>query len=99
MPTMSFTGGNVIPYILARVQSAQLQEHVKFFNIVKYFANHNVCYNCGFGVEDWHTSAIRCNKKKRGHQDSFNDANYMQYERTNHPFCCKAVHKTMCPNF
>ncbi len=26
-------------------------------------------------------------------------ANYMEYEQANHPFCCKAMHKTMYPSF
>ncbi len=61
-------------------------------------ANQNVCYSCGFDVEDWHRSAM-CNVKKRGHQDGFNRKNYMEYECANHPFCCKAMYKTMHPSF
>ncbi len=62
------------------------------------FANQNVCDSCGFHVEDWHTSAT-CNAKKRGNQDGFNPAYYMEYKCPNHPFCCKAMHKTMYPSF
>jgi hypothetical protein len=55
MPTNPFMGGNVIPYIPAGVQPTQQREQVHFSNIMKTFANQNVCYSCGFDVEDWHT--------------------------------------------
>jgi hypothetical protein len=59
MSTNPFMGGNVIPYILVGVQPTQQREQVHFSNIVKTFANQNVCYSCGFDFEDWHTSALR----------------------------------------
>jgi hypothetical protein len=98
MPTSPFIGGNLIPYIPARVQPTQQRERVHFSNIVKTFANQNVCYSCGFDVEDWHTSAT-CNAKKRGHQEGFNCTNYMEYECANHPSCPKTMHKTMYLSF
>ncbi len=102
MPTNPFMGNNMIPYIPAGVQPPQQWEHIHFSNIVKTlvknFANQNICYSCGFDVEDWHTSAT-CNQKKRGHQDGFNRANYMEYKYTNHPFCRKAMHKTVYSSF
>ena len=78
----------------AGVNPPQRNDH--FSNIVKTFANQNVCYSCGFDVKDWHTSAT-CNRKKQGHQDGFTRTNYMEYKRANHPFCRKAMHKTMYP--
>lgn len=98
-PPMPYIGGaGIIPYIPAGIQPhAQQQPQVRFSNITKNFANQNVCYSCGFDVEDWHTSAT-CNRKKQGHQDGFTRSNYMEYERANHPFCRKAMHKTMYPN-
>ncbi len=36
--------------------------------------------------------------KKPGNQDGFPRSNYMEYERTNHPFSQKAMHKTMYPS-
>jgi hypothetical protein len=86
---------NVIPYIPAGVNPPQ--QNQGYYNIIKLFANQNVCYTCGFDVEDWHTNAT-CNKKKPGHQDGFTHSNYMEYERANHPFCRKAMHKTMYPS-
>ncbi len=98
MPTNPFMGGNMILYILAGVQPTQQSEQVHFSNIVKTFANQNVCYTYGFDVEDLHTSAM-CNVKKRGQQDGFNPTNYMEYKPTNHPFCHKAMHKTCTQAF
>jgi hypothetical protein len=71
MPTSPFVGGTMIPYIPAGVQPAQQRERAHFSNILKTFANQNICYSCGFDVEDWHTRAT-FNAKKRGHQDGFN---------------------------
>ncbi len=98
MPTNPFMGGNVIPYIPVGVKPRQERERVHFSNIVKIFANQNVCYSCGLDVDDWHTSAT-CNVKQKGQQDGFNCVNYMEYKCLNHPFCCKAMHKTMSPSF
>ncbi len=95
MPPIIPLSTNVIPYIPAGVNPPQRNQ--RFSNIVKVFANQNMCYTCGFDVEDWHMSAT-CNKKKLGHQDGFTHSNYMEYERANHPFCCKAMHKTMYPS-
>jgi hypothetical protein len=95
MPPIVPLTTNVIPYIPAGVNPPQ--QNQRFSNIVKDFANQNVCYTCGFDVEDWHTSAT-CDKKKPGHQDGFTRSNYMEYERANHPFCCKVMHKAMYPS-
>ncbi len=93
-PPIPYVGTN-IPYILAGVNLPQ--RNPPFSNIVKAYANQNVCYSCGFDVEDWHTSAT-CNQKKPGHQDGFTHSNYMEYVRANHPFSQKAMHKTMYPS-
>jgi hypothetical protein len=93
-PPIPYVGTN-IPYIPAGVNPPQ--RNPGFSNIVKAYANQNVCYLCGFDVEDWHTSAT-CNQKKPGHQDIFTCSNYMEYKRTNHPFSQKAMHKTMYPS-
>jgi hypothetical protein len=96
---MPFIGGNqMIPYIPSGAQQQmQPPPNRRFSNIVKLFANQNVCFTCGFDVEDWHTSAT-CPNKKSGHQDGFTRSNYMEYERANHQFCRKAMHKTMYPS-
>jgi hypothetical protein len=67
-----------------------------FSNITKRFANQNVCFSCGFDVEDWHRSNT-CQNKRPGHQDGFTRLNYLDYERAHHQFCRKGMHKTQYP--
>ncbi len=94
---MPFAGGNqLIPYIPAGIQPVQPQ-NPRYSNVVKQWANQNVCFSCGFDVKDWHNSSS-CPRKKPGHQDGFTRTNYLEYERANHQFCRKAMHKTMYPN-
>jgi hypothetical protein len=96
---MLFIGGNqMIPYIPRDAQQ-QPQPPLKpqFSNIVKLFANQNVCFMCGFDMEDWHMSTT-CPNKKLGHQDGFTRSNYMDYKHANHKFCRKGMHKTMYPS-
>jgi hypothetical protein len=94
---MSFASGNqLIPYIPAGIQPIQPQNPC-YSNVVKQWANQNVCFSCGFDVEDWHNSSS-CPRKKPSHQDGFTRTNYLEYEQANHQFCRKAMHKTMYPN-
>jgi hypothetical protein len=94
---LPFVGGNqMIPYIPAGVQP-QPPPNLRYSNVVKQWANQNMCFSCGFDVDDWHTSAT-CNRKKAGHQDGFTHSNYLEYERANHQFFRKAMHKTMYLN-
>ena len=93
-PTIGGTG--IIPYIPAGFQPHCHQCNPNFLNVANVFANQNVCFLCGFDVEDGHTSAT-CVNKKVGRQDRFTSSNYTQYERANHPFFRKGMHKTMYP--
>jgi hypothetical protein len=98
MPIPCLGGNQMIPYIPAGAQQQQVQppQNPRFSNIVKVFVNQNACFTCGFDVDDWHTSAT-CPNKKAGRQDGFTCSNYMEYERANHQFCRKGMHKTMYP--
>jgi hypothetical protein len=92
-----FVGGNhMIPYILVGMQPKR-QQNAHYSNVVKQWANQNVCFDCGFDVEYWHTSAT-CPWKKVGHMEGFTCSDYLEYKRANHQFCCKVMHKTMYPN-
>jgi hypothetical protein len=95
-PPVLYVGTNM-PYIPVGANPPPRQHNPNFSNIVKAYANQNVCYSCRFDVKDWHTSAM-CNQKKPGYQDGFTCSNYMEYERANHPFSRKAMHKTMYPS-
>jgi hypothetical protein len=75
-PPVPYVGTN-IPYIPAGANPPPRQRSPNFSNIIKAYANQNVCYSCSFDVEDWHTSAT-CNQKKPGHQDGFTHSNYME---------------------
>jgi hypothetical protein len=96
---MPFIGGTqIISYIPGGTQQQpQLPPKPQFTNIVQLFANQNVCFTCGFDMEDWHTSTT-CPNKKLGHQDGFTRSNYMEYAHANHKFCKKEMHKTMYPS-
>ena len=94
--------GNLpIPYMPAGAQygngRARNRLNPMFSNVVKSFANQNVCFSCGFDVEDSHNSAT-CTNRKPGHQTGFTRSNWQEYERANHQFCRKAMHKTMYPS-
>ena len=68
-----------------------------YTNKIKWYANQNVCYTCGFDVKDWHMS-MTCQCKKQGHQDNFTCANYMQYSQAGYPFCKIVMHKNLYPS-
>ena len=83
----------MIPYIHAGVQQPP-PPNPRYSNVVKQWANQNVCFSCGFDVEDWHNSST-CTRKKVRHQDGLTRSNYLEYKRANHQFCHKGMHKTM----
>ena len=88
----------MIPYILGGMQQQpQPPPKPQFTNILKLFANQNVCFTCRFDVEDWHTST-KCPNKKLGHQDRFTHSSYIEYKCANHKFCMKGMHKMMYPS-
>ena len=66
-------------------------------NPVKYYANQNACFSCGFDIEEGHTSAM-CVTPKPNHKAGFTQANYKQYKQAGHQFSRKGMHKTMYPN-
>ena len=51
---MPYVGGSqLIPYIPGGMQqNQQHQPSMMYSNKEKYFANHNICYYCGFGIEN-----------------------------------------------
>jgi hypothetical protein len=70
-----FVGGSqMIPNIPAGIQHPQ-QQNPCCSNVVKQWANQNVCFSCGFDVKDWHNSAT-CPHKRFGHQNGCTHSNY-----------------------
>ncbi len=72
-----FIGGKqMIPYIPAAVQPTRPQNPC-CSNVVKQWANQNVCFSCRFDVEDLHMSAT-CPRKNMGHMEGFTWSNYLE---------------------
>ncbi len=71
-----------------------------YSNIVKRYANMNVCFSCGFDVENGHTSRT-CPQAWRhaNHQEAYDRSNAQQYIDAGYDACTKAKHKTQLPTF
>ncbi len=69
-----------------------------YSNTVKCFTNWNVCYSCGFNVEDGHTS-MTCpyHLRKPSHDVNFSRRNAQQYINMGHPCSTHNRHKTTMP--
>ena len=66
-----------------------------YSNIIKRYANWNVCFICGFDVEDGHTSkTCPVQWRQANHQEGFNRANSNQYTAAEYDACTKAMHKS-----
>jgi hypothetical protein len=69
-------------------------------NIVKKFANWNVCFTCGLNVEDGHTSkTCPTHWRKMNHQEGFTHENSRQWINAGYNPCTKRMHKLQLPNF
>ena len=71
-----------------------------YSNITKMFANWNVCYTCGFDIEDGHTSAT-CPRgwRKPNHQEGFDRNNAQAYIDAGWKPSTKGRQKTQFPGF
>ena len=69
-----------------------------YSNILKVYANWNVCFSCGFDVEDGHTSKT-CPAlwRRANHQEGFDRTNASQYILAGYDACTKAMHKSQLP--
>ncbi len=67
-------------------------------NLTKRYANWNVCWSCGFDVEDGHTS-VTCpiHRCKTDHQGGFTCGNAQQWINHGYAPCTKGMHKTKLP--
>ncbi len=70
-----------------------------YSNIIKKYANWNVCFSCGFDVEDGHTSKT-CPVlwRRANHQEDFDQNNAGQYIEGGYNACTKAMHKSQLPS-
>ncbi len=75
-------------------QGGQQRQHMP--NIYKRFNNWNVCFLCGFDIENGHTSTT-CPFKKANHQMSFTCENAQQFIATGYNLFTKGIHKSVLP--
>jgi hypothetical protein len=89
-------GGGAVPF----VQQAMPRNAAPMYsNIIKKYANWNVCFSCGFDVEDGHTSkTCPAPWRRANHQEGFDRNNSGQYIAAGYDACTKAMHKSQLPN-
>ena len=67
-------------------------------NVYKIHNNWNVCFSCGFDVEDNNTSQMcPAHWRKMNHQDSYTRENAQQFINAGYDPCTKGMHKTVLP--
>ena len=72
----------------------------EFSNTTKQYPNWNVCFTCGFDVEEGHTSATCPTEwRKPNHQEGFNRANAQQYITAGYKPSTKGMHKNVLPAY
>ncbi len=86
-------GGGVPPF----AQQTPARNAVPMY-LNKVYANWNVCFSCGFDVEDGHTSKT-CPKlwRRANHQEGFDRTNASQYILAGYDACTKAMHNSQLP--
>jgi len=89
-------GGGALPFAQ---QTMQRNAAPICSNIIKKYANWNVCFSCGFDVEDGHTSkTCPASWRRANHQEGFDRNNTGQYIAAGYNACTKAMHKSQLPN-
>jgi hypothetical protein len=86
-------GGGIVPAINTGVPQGRNPD---YSNIYKRHNNWNVCFSCGFDIEDGHTS-MRCPFKKANHQQAFSRENAKAFITARYDPCTKGMHKTVLP--
>ncbi len=89
-------GGGVASFMQ---QPTQCNAALMYFNIVKRYANWNVCFSCKFDVNDGHTSkTCPAPWQRANHQEGFDWNDLSQYIAAGYDSCTKAMHKSQLPN-
>jgi hypothetical protein len=89
-------GGGMAPFAQ---QSSARNVAPMYSNIIKRYANWNICFLCGFDVEDGHTSKTCLVQWRRAnHQEGFDRANSNQSIAAGYDACTKAMHKSQLPS-
>jgi hypothetical protein len=72
--------------------------NLQYSNVTKKVNNCNVCYSCGFDVEDGHRSmTCPAHWRKPMHVKGFTRANAQSYIGTGYNACTKGMHKNVLP--
>jgi hypothetical protein len=80
-------------------QPTQHNTATQYSNILKRYANWNLCFSCGFDVKDGHTSkTYPAPWRHANHQEEFDRSNASQYIAAGYNICTKAMHKSQLPN-
>ena len=95
-PIVGGHGGGVAPFAQQNVPHNAVS--MMFSTIIKWYVNWNICYSCGFDVEDGHMSRT-CPAPWRhvNHQEGYIHANSEQYIAAGYDVCTKAMHKSQLP--
>ena len=91
------SGGGIVPFQPTLPTGITQVKNPDYSNIYKRHNNWNVCFSCGFDIEDGHTSAT-CPFRKPNHQQSFNRENAQQFIAAGYDPCTKGMHKTILPS-
>jgi len=96
-------GASIVPAFVPGVSgvgAAARNTAPMYSNIVKRYSNMNMCFSCGFDVENGHTS-LTCPQawQHANHQEAYNRSNAQQYIDAGYDACTKAKHKTQLPTF
>jgi hypothetical protein len=85
-------GGGIAPFAQ---QNEPRNATPMYSNIIKRYANWNVCFSCGFDVENGHTSkTCPAPWRRANHQEGYTRANSGQYILAGYDACTKAMHKS-----
>jgi len=85
-------GGGIAPFAQ---QNASRNVTPMYSNIIKRYANWNVCFSCGFDVENGHTSkTCPAPWRRANHQEGYTRENSGQYISAGYDACTKAMHKS-----
>jgi len=96
-------GASIVPPFVPGVSgvgAAARNTAPMYSNIAKRYSNMNVCFSCGFNVENGHTSRT-CPQawRRANHQEAYEWGNAQQYINAGYDACTKAKHKTQLRNF
>jgi hypothetical protein len=90
-------GGGVVLFHPAVPMGTTQVRNPDYSNIYKRHNNWNVCFSCGFDIEDGHTSTT-CPFKKANHQQSFSCKNAQQFINAGYDPCTRGMHKMVLPS-